>query len=678
MATDVAVLIARLEADVRDFDKDLKKATKRLGKLEKATGKAGAATDKTTTSFGGMGKMMGVVFAGAAAAAAFKFFKGMVNDAVDLNESINAVNVVFGDAAEGVLKLGENAADSMGLANAEFNSLAVSFSAFVEKIAGPGGDVVATLEELTTRASDFASVMNIDVAEAATIFKSALAGETESIRKFGVDVSAAAVAQEALALGLGEGSDALSEQDKILARYKLIMDQTEKTAGDFANTQDELANALRRLNSKITDAKARIGKFLIPALEDLIPAGEAAIEIFVRMGIELADAFGLLSPAEAALARFDVQVGHNAEGLAGLLTVVEHTRGAIVPFTSEVDKTGKVIEVSAERAALLESEMLKLVDTVDFTAADLAKLREEGFDPAALGMKLTADEAAFLADLMEHKLNVSINQTAQHLKEDLEDALNDVEHQAHDTAEEIDNVADALLALTSPAFKAVRLQEKLAEAVLATTVAETNFGAGSAEHVEALLAELETSLALDAANEDLINSDVDLIAKVLELAEAHGLDTDQLLILEEAMGKVSGSNPFTPAHFENARKFQEAMGEAEAAVIRVTTAIMNVPVGFGSGGEGFAFITPRNISPFHQGGIVPGPPGADVPIVAQAGERIIPATQVAQVAQVAQVGTGDGGGDINITIEGDLTEPVFEDLQRELILESIGRFVETR
>ncbi len=44
MATDVAVLIARLEADVRKFDKGMKTAEKRLIKIEGQTRKTSKAT----------------------------------------------------------------------------------------------------------------------------------------------------------------------------------------------------------------------------------------------------------------------------------------------------------------------------------------------------------------------------------------------------------------------------------------------------------------------------------------------------------------------------------------------------------------------------------------------------------------------------------------------------------
>ena len=163
MATEVARLIATLEADVRRFERDLRSAERRLGKFEKETEKADRAQRGLDDRVRGVGLSMKSVFAGAAGVAAIGFMKDSVSAASDLNESINAVNVTFGESAQGILALGRNAAESVGLANSEFNQLAVGFSAFVQAVDRGSGNVAGVMEDLTTRISDFASVMNLDV-----------------------------------------------------------------------------------------------------------------------------------------------------------------------------------------------------------------------------------------------------------------------------------------------------------------------------------------------------------------------------------------------------------------------------------------------------------------------------------------------------------------------------------
>lgn len=205
-----------------------------------------------------------------AGALAFKVAGDSIESASNLNESLNAVTVTYGRQAGAVKKLGREAADSLGLSNTGFNELAVRFSAFADTVSGGGKGTVTVLDDLTTRASDFASVMNIDVADAAALFQSGLAGETEPLRRFGLDLSAAKVSAYAYAEGIAESGKELTEQQKVQARYALLMKQTAKTQGDFGNTSDELANSQRILSSEWEDAKAKLGKGLLPLQKELV------------------------------------------------------------------------------------------------------------------------------------------------------------------------------------------------------------------------------------------------------------------------------------------------------------------------------------------------------------------------------------------------------------------------
>ena len=213
---------------------------------------------------------VGAAVAAAGAIAAGKLAVDSVQAASDFEESINAVNVAFGDAADGVLKLGENAAQSMGVSREEFNSAAVRFSAFAERVVGEGGDVANFIGEVSTRAADFASVFNIEVSEALQVFQSGLAGEAEPLKRFGINLLQSEVAAFALANGIAESASEMTEAEKVQARYGLLLEQTAKTQGDFANTSDSLANTQRRLTAEISNLQVEIGSALLPVAKDLV------------------------------------------------------------------------------------------------------------------------------------------------------------------------------------------------------------------------------------------------------------------------------------------------------------------------------------------------------------------------------------------------------------------------
>ncbi len=238
-----------------------------------------------------------------------------------------------------------------------------------------------------------------------------------------------------------------------------------------------------------------------------------------------------------------------------------------------------------------------------------------------------------------------------------------MEVQADDTAEAIDNMADAMLALVDPAFAAFRAGEDFRDAHNEAAEAAVNFGVGSKEHVLALFNLTEAGLKLSAANETL-DGNLSDVEEGLRFLTAEGLLADfELRLILETLGLFTGEPLWTPEQITNAILMKDALEATNAALTGpVSSGRFDVP-------RGEPIVAPRNISRLHQGGIIPGPVGADVPIIAQAGEQVIPA---------AQVSGGGGGGGVTINIDGDVTEAVLEDIQRELILESVGRLVETR
>ena len=236
-------------------DKGIKNAQKSLEGISKGIG----------TTFKAIG-----IAAVAAGAAIAKLSADSIKAASSLQESTNAVNVAFGDAADSILKIGESSAQSLGLARTEFNQAAVRFSAFAERVVGQGGDVAGFIGDITTRAADFASVFNIEVAEALQVFQSGLSGEAEPLKRFGINLLESEVKAYALRTGLISVGETMTEQQKVQARYGLLMEATNKTAGDFANTSDSLANRQRILQATFEDIQAEVGTAMLPAFEELV------------------------------------------------------------------------------------------------------------------------------------------------------------------------------------------------------------------------------------------------------------------------------------------------------------------------------------------------------------------------------------------------------------------------
>lgn len=193
-----------------------------------------------------------------------------VKNASDLEESINAVNVVFGEGAKKILEFGEQAPKAVGLASSEFNQMSTQTGALLKDTGVPIEKVADMTIDLTKRASDMASVFNTDVGDAMSAINQALRGETEAIRRYAGDVTDATLETYALSQGINKSVTDMTQQEKRLLRVDLIMSQTSVTAGDFANTSDSLANRMRILKAQTKNISTTLGDIFIPMIQKVL------------------------------------------------------------------------------------------------------------------------------------------------------------------------------------------------------------------------------------------------------------------------------------------------------------------------------------------------------------------------------------------------------------------------
>lgn len=237
-------------------------ATKQLSGLEKTSQKI---SKKISGAFAAIGVSLSFN-------AIINGIKDVTEAASDLGEAQNAVKVAFGDSAKELEAFSKTAATNLGLSRKEILGISTQFSSFAKTIGGEGAGAIKVIKDLSTRGADFASVFNLDVSEALEKFQSGLAGQSEPLRKFGIDLSAASIESYALENGIWDGIGAMTEQEKVMARYGALMEQTAMTTGDFANTSDGLANQQRILKAEFENVKAEVGTALLPAMTDLFGA----------------------------------------------------------------------------------------------------------------------------------------------------------------------------------------------------------------------------------------------------------------------------------------------------------------------------------------------------------------------------------------------------------------------
>jgi hypothetical protein len=279
-----------------------------LNSLKKGVKGATTDVDSFGTKVGNFSKKAALAFAAVAAAVgamAIKIGTDAVKAASDLSETVSKVNVIFGDTAKDIERFAEGAASALGQTKQQALDAAATFATF-GKSAGLSGESLSSFStDFVTLASDLASFNNTSPEQAINAIGSALRGEAEPLRQYGVLLDDASLRQAALELGIiSTTKNALTPQQKVLAAQALIYKQTGTAQGDFERTSDGLANKTRILSAEMENAKTQIGEALLPVVLEIATfIGDRVIPVFQQFTNGLTGKGGLeegLTDAEKA------------------------------------------------------------------------------------------------------------------------------------------------------------------------------------------------------------------------------------------------------------------------------------------------------------------------------------------------------------------------------------------
>lgn len=207
--------------------------------------------------------------------------------ASDAQEIGSKFDTVFKDLADGSRKWAREFGDSVGRATQDVqNWMAGLQDTFVPL--GFARDKAAELSKsLVALAVDVASFNNAADKDVIRDFNSALVGNHETVRKFGIIISEATLVQEALATGINKTASELTDLEKVQLRYNLILKGTSDAQGDAVRTGGSFANQLKRLMANMKEVLKAIGDIYIP----IVTAGLVKINDFIQSNIKSIDEF---------------------------------------------------------------------------------------------------------------------------------------------------------------------------------------------------------------------------------------------------------------------------------------------------------------------------------------------------------------------------------------------------
>lgn len=390
-------------AELRTVNTELAKMRQHAQVL---TGKSGlrAAAEGVAGRFG-LSLGAGLIAGGAALATTAIIGIGgeSLKAAASLEQLEQKAKVVFGDTFSEVNAEAAKFSASVGRARSDVLQFATDLGALMESNDITGDTLSELSTELSKLAIDLSSFFDTSETEAFNALRSGLVGMVMPMRRFGVDMTDAAMKAFVLQKGLRQTWEEMSTGQKMAVRYAFVMEKTGKAQGDAARTADQLSNQYRRLQGNVKTALENLGKNLAPAATLSLQGMNAALEnspsLFETMATAAAGAYGPL--VKLAIAAANVR--------ASLMETKSYAKeglqfGVSLPNVTDLsdEDLKKMQEAGVESKKL--QEMLDQIgggpDSSGDNAADgLKRVRESLEDLARSARRETAEIAMRMIEL---------------------------------------------------------------------------------------------------------------------------------------------------------------------------------------------------------------------------------------------------------------------------------------
>lgn len=217
-----------------------------------------------------LGKIAKIAGAAFIAKGMFDFGSKAIGLASDLAEVQNVVDVTFGNMAESIGDFSKSAIFSFGLSELSAKKFTSTMGAMLKSSGLTGTKMRDMSVSLAQLSGDMASFYNLDPEEAFQKIQSGISGETEPLKRLGINMNVANLEAYALSKGITQSYNAMDQATQIMLRYEYLMQATSDAQGDFARTSNSWANQTRILKEQFKSFMATLGSGFMAILTPVI------------------------------------------------------------------------------------------------------------------------------------------------------------------------------------------------------------------------------------------------------------------------------------------------------------------------------------------------------------------------------------------------------------------------
>jgi len=208
-----------------------------------------------------LGPLIAITAALRAASAGMRLFKDSSKLAMDTAETASKFSVVFQAVGADAEKMAESLRNSFGLSSRESKKLLGDTGDLLAGFGFTGEQALEVSGQVNRLAADLASFTNIEggTARASMALTKAMVGETEQAKALGIVIRQNSKEFKDLVKNGMENEGLTLLQAKAQAALSIAVSQSQNAMGDYARTENSLANRTKLLTARTEDFKVSLG-----------------------------------------------------------------------------------------------------------------------------------------------------------------------------------------------------------------------------------------------------------------------------------------------------------------------------------------------------------------------------------------------------------------------------------
>lgn len=381
----VSILVEAKNRAAKVFGQVRKQGDSLTGGLRGGFARAGKGVSSFIFSLKGLAVGLGAI-------AAIGLGKKLFTLGSAAEETASKFNTVFGPAVAGVNQFLDEFAIKAGLTVEESQNIVSTTGAILQGFGATQKQSALLAAELTRTAGDLASFNNVQggTVEVSRALQSALAGEREQLKKFGIVIKEKDVDERALLKTGKARASQLTTLERAQASLTLINEKAGVAIGDLDRTSASAANTARRVSARFRQMAEDIGEKVLPIFADLLTALDESAEALNRFSDTIGEAVGrAIAKVQIIFLAATTDFGETAFRVGLLignmiaLGIVESgkaidnaVKGVLrkVPgigdfLASDVGETNVLTNIIKENIATIRKELITLAEAGGFEAS---------------------------------------------------------------------------------------------------------------------------------------------------------------------------------------------------------------------------------------------------------------------------------------------------------------------